>query len=475
MKKLLLLLLAPVLLLAQVEVDTVIRLPAFIMNGLFSPELNKLYLVGWYEHEVLDCSTYQVHARIPRSYDNSYGYTSWNWRRKKLYVGFNPAPDSLVVIDMAANTLVITIAGSGMGSAYVASTDRLYRGTGGGLVALDCATDTVVRTIPPPVPGYTFYCPSWDSVGNKLYASIGGWGLPPKIAVYDCATDSLLTVIDIPAPYRTHGLHFDHVYRKAYYSVDGMSGRAGVIDTEADTVLRTLPLQSVQLFNTGIALDTKDHKAYILGPDSLGHGSALYVVDCATDSIVKKIVFPQKPWPVDLVRWVPWSNRVYLSRMGASPGQGIGTIVVDCNTDSIIVPNLVLGYWPPHDFQMDPIRQRVFAIGCESTLVHVLRDVEAGVAEEPAPRPAATATARFCPSSSGVLVEYQLPAAARVRATLHDAVGRRIGTQDAGEQKAGLHQLSWNRDQEGRRLSAGTYFVHLDMGTEQARLKAVVR
>ena len=61
------------------------------------------------------------------------------------------------------------------------------------------------------------------------------------------------------------------------------------------------------------------------------------------------------------------------------------------------------------------------------------------------------------------------------RAVLHDAVGRRVGMLDAGEQKAGVHRLSWNRDQEGRKLSAGAYFVLLDMGKEQVRLKAVVR
>jgi hypothetical protein len=178
---------------------------------------------------------------------------------------------------------------------------------------------------------------------------------------------------------------------------------------------------------------------------------------------------------VEVVRWVPWSNRIYLTRPQASANQDLGFYVVDCRTDSIIVSDLVLGYYPPFDFQIDPIRKRVFAIGCESTSVHVLRDVEAGVAEEPAPRPAATATARFCPSSSGVLVQYQLPVAAHVRASLHDAVGRRIGMLDVGEQKAGLHQLSWDRDQEGRKLSAGAYFVHLDIGAEQVRLKAVVR
>jgi hypothetical protein len=58
---------------------------------------------------------------------------------------------------------------------------------------------------------------------------------------------------------------------------------------------------------------------------------------------------------------------------------------------------------------------------------------------------------------------------------VHDAVGRQIGFLDAGEQESGIHRLSWGRDAEGRRLSAGTYFALLDMGTEQSRLKAVVR
>jgi YD repeat-containing protein len=63
----------------------------------------------------------------------------------------------------------------------------------------------------------------------------------------------------------------------------------------------------------------------------------------------------------------------------------------------------------------------------------------------------------------------------RLRATLHDAVGRLVGVLDAGEQQAGTHRLSWDRDNEGRKLSAGAYFVLLDMGMEKARLKAVVK
>jgi len=74
-----------------------------------------------------------------------------------------------------------------------------------------------------------------------------------------------------------------------------------------------------------------------------------------------------------------------------------------------------------------------------------------------------------------VQIEYQLPVSAHVRATLHDAVGRQVSVLDAGEQTTGTHRLGWTRDNEGRRLSAGTYFVFLNTGAEQARLKAVVR
>jgi hypothetical protein len=74
-----------------------------------------------------------------------------------------------------------------------------------------------------------------------------------------------------------------------------------------------------------------------------------------------------------------------------------------------------------------------------------------------------------------VEVEYQLPASARVHATLHDAVGRLVGVLDAGQQQAGVHRLSWKCDGGNQKLRAGAYFLLLDMGREQARLKAVLR
>jgi hypothetical protein len=85
------------------------------------------------------------------------------------------------------------------------------------------------------------------------------------------------------------------------------------------------------------------------------------------------------------------------------------------------------------------------------------------------------ANAQVITAHDGIEVEYQLPAAARVRAVLHDALGRRVGMLDAGVQKPGMHRLGWTRDNQGRKLSAGAYFVLLDMGSQQASLKALAR
>jgi hypothetical protein len=461
-----LLLLIPVVLFAQVEIDTVIRLPSHLGNGCFIPELNKLYVLGVYQNYVLDCSTYQLKAQIPRPYDMGIGYYSWNWRRQKLYVGVGPSPCSLQVIDAVADTLIRWMPiGFGWPSAYVATTDRL------------CAADTVVRAIPPPESGYVFSVPSWDSVGNKLYVPLGGWGLPAKVAVYDCATDSLLALIDLNGPAGHPGLmNFDQTYQKAYFASNSAWGSyTGVIDTRSDTLIKLFPIRANSMFNV-VAVDTKDHKAYIAGLDTLSGRTveALCVIDCATDSVVKELTWPRTPWDVGLVRWTPWSNRVYLTRTSGQDSFGI--IVVDCNTDSIIVPDLVLGYWSPFDLQIDPIRERVFAIGAESTTVHVLRDVEGGVTEEPASAgPALTYGLDVQMTSGGYELRYSVASPCRVGLSVYDLMGREVRQLVAEEQPAGQHRVVWNRtDRSGATVAPGVYFVRLDASGSTDVKKAVV-
>ena len=83
--------------------------------------------------------------------------------------------------------------------------------------------------------------------------------------------------------------------------------------------------------------------------------------------------------------------------------------------------------------------------------------------------------ARPLSGSEGITVEYQLGASTRVKASVFDAVGRQVGVLNAGVQQSGVHRLSWSKDDEGRKLSAGAFFVLLEAGTEQVRLKAVAK
>jgi DNA-binding beta-propeller fold protein YncE len=309
-----------------------------------------------------------------------------------------------------------------------------------------------------------------------------GQGSRRKLYVYDYLADSCLKVIDISAVEASYpdACVFSATHRRAYVSsfqFEMMGGDyVGIIDTDRDTLLRVLPVRVTEGLYRQVAVDDRDGKVYIADCDDYPETpDTMWVVDCATDSVLKKFECVPAGHTDACIRWVPWSNRIYLVNIFPDVNHNSALVVIDCATDSIIVPGMLATGDFIRDIQLDPIRQRIFVVGADSYCVYVLRDMQGGVAEEPAPRPAASATARICPSSGGVVVEYQLSAAARVRASLHDAVGRRNGMLDAGQQNAGLHQLSWNRDQEGRKLGAGAYFVHLDMGKEQARLKAVVR
>lgn len=87
----------------------------------------------------------------------------------------------------------------------------------------------------------------------------------------------------------------------------------------------------------------------------------------------------------------------------------------------------------------------------------------------------ASIPARLISSSGRITVEYQLCAPAQVKATVFDAAGRQVKVLHSGPQPAGAHQLCWDTNTPDHRASSGAYFVLLDTGTEQARLKAVVR
>ncbi len=80
--------------------------------------------------------------------------------------------------------------------------------------------------------------------------------------------------------------------------------------------------------------------------------------------------------------------------------------------------------------------------------------------ERPAPNPF---------RGAGTLA-YRLPAAGQVELAIIDVQGRRVRTLEAGTQAAsGIHRVAWDgRDDAGRELASGLYFVRLSSGGQVA-------
>ena len=474
-----LLVLVPLALFAQVEIDTVIRLPTTNLGqAWFIPELNKLYVKGRDQYFVLDCSTYEVRAQIPRPYSMGLTHYSWNWRRQKLYITTNPRPDSTLIVDAAADTVIgwSVVSDEDHWDAYVSDLDRRYKSVGDTLYGFECATDTVVQRILPPLPGYGLSYTCWDSVGRKLYLPLAKFQ-EPSLAVYDYVADSFRKTIDvssIPA-WALDALVFDHTHRKAYlgpYQPEMGYVNVGIIDTEHDTLISVLPVQIWSGLYTQVVVNERDGKVYLADSDADPKTpDSLWVVDCATDSVLKKVEY-MRGVVTQCIRWVPWSNRIYVSIGG---WDSACIVVLDCNTDSIVARLSLGDSYGAMDIQLDPIRERIFVIRADSNTVHVLRDVGYGVAEPSTAGPPLSSGLRVQMTSGGFDLRYSVASPCRVDLFVYDLMGREVRQFVAGQQPAGRHLVTWDRrDHAGAAVARGVYFVRLDTPGFRAVKKAVV-
>jgi hypothetical protein len=306
--KKLLLVLFPLSVFAQVEIDTIIRLPVGLRQGAYLRDLNKLYLGSraFDQYLVLDCSSYQLEAQIPLQNAGFYQY-SYNWRRQKLYITFlDLNPESTLVIDAAGDSILrwLDVYREFRTDVYLSDLDVRFKPAVDTLYEYECDADTIIRRWP-----IHSTWGSWDSVHHKLYV---GQGSLKKLYVYDYLADSCLKVIDVSAVYARmpDACVFSHKHHRAYVAhgrFDMVADEVGIIDTERDTLIRVLSVKLEEGVYAHVAVDERDGKAYITSyPDTM------WVVDCATDSVLKKFECGEGGRMDACIRWVPWSNRIYV-------------------------------------------------------------------------------------------------------------------------------------------------------------------
>ena len=445
--KRLLLILVPLMVFAQYETDTIIRFPVGLREGAYLQDLNKLYLssVAHDQYLVLDCSTYQVKAQIPVAGAAFYHY-SYNWRRQKLYVAFDEGPESTLVVDAVGDSILrwLTVFREFRSDAYLSDLDVRFKPAVDSLYEYECDADTIIRRWPI----QSTYA-SLDSADHKLYI---GQGSLRKLYVYDYLVDSCVKVIDVSATRASipDGCVFCNKCHRAYVSHAGytlVDGHIGIVDTKRDTLLRVIPADIGERLFQQVAVDDHDGKAYITGyPDTM------WVVDCATDSVLKKFACGDGGDAEVCIRWVPWSNRIYLIYYLWGDRK---LAIIDCNTDSVIMSGVSLGSC--YDIQLDPVRRRIFVIGAPDTnCVWVMRDTGYAAVETPK---ADVRTAN--PMPTFVRDVLHLPGAPNPKpqtSSLLDISGR-----DVLELRPGANDV--------RALAPGVYFVR---GAQAQAIRKVV-
>jgi hypothetical protein len=71
------------------------------------------------------------------------------------------------------------------------------------------------------------------------------------------------------------------------------------------------------------------------------------------------------------------------------------------------------------------------------------------------------------PFRGAVRIDYALARDEAVRITVHDVLGRRVGTVFEGRLSSGGHNTLWSpRDEHGRPLASGVYFLRLQAGAQ---------
>ncbi len=79
------------------------------------------------------------------------------------------------------------------------------------------------------------------------------------------------------------------------------------------------------------------------------------------------------------------------------------------------------------------------------------------------------------PFNPRVMISFSLAKAGHATLDIYDISGRRLRTLLDGQQEAGAHELEWNgRNDDGRRLASGVYFLRFEAGDVEEREKLLL-
>jgi YVTN family beta-propeller protein len=201
------------------------------------------------------------------------GSLAYNSREDVLYGASEDGIFFAISCDSNKLTKSLSLGGAFM-VAYDSIDNRAYCTFGDSLLAVDGVTHTRIKSVP--MEGATN--PVWDPVSDRVYVSCQSTN---KVAVVDCATDSVLIYISVGAcPIEMH----INTLRRKLYVLNYDNGTVSIVNMTTNQVIKTV-------FVGG----TPNAGYYCRGADkfySAGNYGECIVIDGAADTIVARIILP---------------------------------------------------------------------------------------------------------------------------------------------------------------------------------------
>jgi len=454
------------LLTGQVHVDTVVRL-TFKPGEITHVGSTDRLLVLSAAHEslyVLNCGDYSIDKVIPlNGHFNVAAYWVYNWRRDKHYM-VSLQPQVLAVFDPACDSFTRKLpVDCDRRLCYSSRHDRVYVCDDTVIRALDCATDSFIGTVP-----HGMYTPwgavSWDSVGDKLYATAYNAPTEDVLLAYSCANDSPVAAVSTGI-YRPMVLAYYPPLHKAYLGSDWSTDKVASYDCEYDSVIRVLPLR-YQSHSYGFAgYDAARGKLYLSNEGD--SRDTLCTIDCRTDSIIKRTPLP---YSVLDIAMASRTDRLYFTIHDPINL----TMVLDCEADTLLGPGFETGRGTRF-LAYDSVHSRVF-VSCGDSSIYVLSDDTTGVAERRMQFPALWDVAISPnPAKDRAVIRWQVPVEASVSLCVYNTAGRLVKVLADDRTKPGTYTSVWSgTDAKGRRLANGVYLCTLDNGTSRISRKVIL-
>jgi DNA-binding beta-propeller fold protein YncE len=459
-------LLVALLLTGQVRVDTVVRL-AFEPGEIMYVGSTDRLLVLSAAHEslyVFNCNDYSIDKTIPLGGRfNVAAYWAYNWLRNKYYM-VSLQPEILGVFDPACDSLTRRLpVVCDRKLTYSSKHDRIYVCDNTTIRILDCGTDSFVGSVPNGI-----YSPwgavSWDSVGDKLYATAYDAPTEDVLLAYSCANDSPVAAVSTGI-YRPMVLAYYPPLHKAYLGSDWSTDKVASYDCEHDSVIRELPLRYESHTYGFAGCDAARSRLYLANGGSTK--DTLCAIDCRTDSIVKRIPLPYHA--LDMVM-SSRTGRLYFT----IPAPLNLIMVLDCTADTLLGPGLETG-WSPGFMAYDSVHNRVF-ISCTDSSIYVLADDTTGVAERRQQFPGLWGVAISPnPVLDRAVIRWQVPVEAEVSLCVYNTAGQLVRLLAHGRTKPGTYTSVWSgTDAKGQRLAKGVYFCTLTAENQRFCRKVIL-